>query len=141
MGSPELLTANSSLCLHNSVSRSVLNVDQNSFLVGSVVLKFTLPKNYPDVLPLIEVPSRSQVLNPSDKQNLLEQLVACVSNKKNIILHVLVAVMTKLLQQPGTESSNVKQVWKLEVNIRIIACKKAHKRMSHRISFGVCISS
>ena len=75
-----------------------------------MVLKFTLPKNYPDVLPLIEVPSRSQVLNPSDQQSLLEQLVACVSNIKNIILHALVVVMTKLLQPPGTESSDVKQV-------------------------------
>lgn len=44
------------------------------YLIGAISLKFTLPTEYPDISPVIEIPIRNQVLSAENQKQLLEFL-------------------------------------------------------------------
>lgn len=41
------------------------------YLIGAISLKFTLPTEYPDISPVIEIPIRNQVLSAKNHRQLL----------------------------------------------------------------------
>lgn len=41
------------------------------YLIGAISLKFTLPTEYPDISPVIEIPIRNQVLSAENHRQLM----------------------------------------------------------------------
>lgn len=41
------------------------------YLIGAISLKFTLPTEYPDISPVIEIPIRNQVLSAKNHRQLM----------------------------------------------------------------------